>query len=211
MQGIRATVTISEPGGCPIAACSRETDAVIDQVSSSVALANSSGGVTEFLVPGPLPDDTDVEPVFDYGNATLVRTQHGETPECPCEHLGGLGCPVHRYEAREGEVTLVFHAASFDRLQTIMSLLREEYDSLDVRRLLQPPLSGSPAERVFVNRGKLTDRQLDVLTTAYEMGYFERPKRANASEVATELDIAQSTFTEHLVTAQRKLLEDILE
>ena len=64
---------------------------------------------------------------------------------------------------------------------------------------------------MFVNRGALTDRQLEVLETAHEMGYFERPKGANASHIAAALDISQSTLTEHLVTAQRKLLDDILE
>jgi predicted DNA binding protein len=43
------------------------------------------------------------------------------------------------------------------------------------------------------------------------MGYFERPKEANATEVAEALGIAQSTFTEHLMAAQRKLLDDVLE
>jgi len=43
------------------------------------------------------------------------------------------------------------------------------------------------------------------------MGYFERPKRANATEIAADLGIAQSTFTEHLMAAQRKLLRDVLE
>jgi predicted DNA binding protein len=72
-------------------------------------------------------------------------------------------------------------------------------------------LEGTPEDRVFINRGRLTDRQREVLETAYEMGYFERPKQANATEIATDLGIAQSTFTEHLMTAQRKLLDDALE
>jgi len=93
----------------------------------------------------------------------------------------------------------------------MMAALRDQYPSVDVQRLLQPPLDGSPEDRVFVNRGKLTDRQLEVLRVAYEMGYFERPKRANATEIAESLGIAQSTFTEHLVAAQRKLLGDLLE
>jgi predicted DNA binding protein len=105
----------------------------------------------------------------------------------------------------------VFHAAEFETLQQVMGELRERYPPVDVRRLLQPPLDGTPEERVFVNRARLTDRQLEALTTAAELGYFERPRQANASEVAAELDITQSTFTEHLVTAQRKLLDDILE
>ena len=64
---------------------------------------------------------------------------------------------------------------------------------------------------VFVDRGKLTDRQHEVLRTAYDMGYFERPRGANATEVAASLDINPSTFTEHLLSAQRKLLGDVLE
>jgi len=210
-SGIRATVAFPEPGDCPVAACSAAADAAIEQVSTSVALPDSTGGVTEFLASGSVPDRADIEPVFEYGSTTLYRTHHGERERCPCTCLGRHGCPIHRYTAEDGRLTLVFHAAEFEHLQTVMADLREQYAPVDVRRLLQPPLDSSHTEHVFVDRGKLTDRQYEALVTAYEMGYFERPKRANASEVADALDIAQSTLTEHLVTAQRKLLVDILD
>ncbi|MFP4188694.1 MAG: helix-turn-helix domain-containing protein [Halobacteriales archaeon] len=42
------------------------------------------------------------------------------------------------------------------------------------------------------------------------MGYFNHPKRSNATEVADEMGIAVSTFTEHLSAAQRKILDDLL-
>lgn len=42
------------------------------------------------------------------------------------------------------------------------------------------------------------------------MGYFERPRRANATEVADVLDINPSTFSEHLAAAESKLIEDVL-
>lgn len=211
MAGIRATVTFPEPGDCPIAACSKTADGPIEQVSTSVSLGDAAGSVTEFLVSGEVPDRDDIELVFEYGTATVYRVRHGERERCPCECLGRFGCPIHRYVAADGAVTLVFHADEFETLQLIMGELREQYPPVDVKQLLQPPLSGNPEEQVFVNRGKLTDRQHEVLATAYEMGYFERPKRANASEIAAELGIAQSTLTEHLVTAQRKLLGDILD
>lgn len=209
--GIRATVAFSNPGDCPIAAVSKTADSAIEQVSTSVSLPGGTGSVTEFLASGPPPERDDVETVFDYGNATLYRIRHEEKEQCPCECLGRFGCPVHRYVAEDGTLTLVFHASEFETLQAVMAEFRDQYAPVDVQRLLQPPLDGTPEERVFVNRGKLTDRQHEVLTTAHEMGYFERPKRANATEIAAELDIAQSTFTEHLMAAQRKLLEDILE
>lgn len=209
-SGIRATVAFTDPGDCPVAACSADADTTIEQVSTSVTPADSEGSITEFLATGAVPDRADIEPVFEYGPATLYRARHGEC-ECPCTCLGRHGCPVHRYVAEDGTLTLVFHVPKFEQLQAVMADLREQYPPVDVRRLLRPPLDSSPEERVFVDRGKLTDRQYEALVTAYEMGYFERPKRANASEVADELGIAQSTLTEHLVTAQRKLLVDILD
>lgn len=211
-SGIRATVKFAAPGGCPIARFSGSVGAVVDQTSTSVALSGESGSVTEFLAPDvPDSDGLDVTPVFSYGTTTLYRTVHEGDADCPCEYLGRFGCPVHRYVADDGDLTLVFHAESFEQLREIMGELRERFSDIDVQRLLQPPLEGPTHERVFVNRGKLTDRQREVLETAYERGYFERPKRANATELAAELGISQSTFTEHLVTAQRKLLEDVLE
>ncbi|MDS0300667.1 helix-turn-helix domain-containing protein [Halogeometricum sp. S1BR25-6] len=207
-SGIRATVKFTDPNGCPIARRSESAGGAIDQTSTSVSLPGERGSVTEFLVPG---DDDEEDAVFSYGTATVFRTAHEDDATCPCECLGRFGCPVHRYVADDGDLTLVFHAADFGQLQTVMGELGERFEDVDVQRLLQPPLEGPPEERVFVNRGKLTDRQREVLETAYRMGYFERPKGANATEIAAELGISQSTFTEHLVTAQRKILEDVLE
>ncbi|ADD07449.1 HTH-10 family transcription regulator (plasmid) [Natrialba magadii ATCC 43099] len=166
--------------------------------------------------PDPLVTESVFGPVFSYGETNLYRWVRDEDQQnscpcsCPCACLGSFGCPVHRYTVDNGVVTLVFHATDFEELQTIMNEFRDRFPSVDVKRLLQPPLEGTPDERVFVNRGKLTDRQQEVLETAYRMGYFERPKGANATEVATELDITQSTVTEHLSAAQRKIFADVL-
>lgn len=207
-SGIRATVTFDSPAGCSVARFSQATGAEVDSVSTSVAPAG--GTVTEFLVDADAAaGDADLDPVFSYGAADVYRTEH--TGDCPCACLGRFGCPIHRYLADGEELTLVFHAEEFGTLQDVMATLREEFPSADVQQLLQPPLSGTPDDRRFVNRGKLTDRQLEVLKTAYQRGYFERPKGANATELAEELGISQSTFTEHLVAAQRKLFDDVFD
>jgi hypothetical protein len=204
-SGIRATVAFEGPTDCPVARFADATGTTVDNVTTSVATGDVP--VTEFLVDAET--DAAVEPVFSYGSAELYRIEHGD--RCPCSCLGEFGCPIHHYTAENGNLTVVFHAEEFDQLQELMATLRDRYPSVDVQRLLQPPLEGSPRDRLFVNRGKLTSRQLEVLRTAYENGYFEQPKRANATELAEQLGISQSTFTEHLVAAQRKLLDDVLD
>ena len=205
-SGIRATVTFESPAGCPVARFAAATHTEVDSVTTSVSPAGTP--VTEFLLDSD-GLEADAEPVFSYGSADVYRVEHAG--DCPCACLGGFDCPIHRYLADGGELTVVFHAESFEQLQEVMATLRERFPSADVQRLLQPPLSGSPEDRRFVNRGKLTDRQSEVLRTAYREGYFERPREANATELAEKLGISQSTFTEHLVAAQRKLFADVFD
>lgn len=52
----------------------------------------------------------------------------------------------------------------------------------------------------------LTDRQLEVLRTAFEMGYYEVPRTISTDDVASELGLDSSTVAEHLQRAERNLL-----
>jgi len=225
--GIRATVTFDCPAGCSVAEFSAATDKEIDSVATSVSKTGTP--VTEFLVDVPAARESataeteaggdasanqeqpetiaNAEPVFSYGSADVYRVEHAD--DCPCACLGQFDCPIHRYLVSEGELTVVFHAETFEQLQEVTAALRDRFPSMDVQQLLQPPLSGTPEDRRFVNCGKLTDRQQEVLRTAYREGYFERPRAANATELAEELGISQSTFAEHLTAAQRKLFADV--
>ncbi|WP_049937947.1 helix-turn-helix domain-containing protein [Haloplanus natans] len=53
----------------------------------------------------------------------------------------------------------------------------------------------------------LTDRQREALRIAYEMGYFEVPRRASLDDVATELGISASALSERLRRAQTRVIE----
>lgn len=57
---------------------------------------------------------------------------------------------------------------------------------------------------------ELTDRQREVIQTAYDMGYFEVPREVSAEAIAAELDLDQSTVVEHLQRAERNLLAQFL-
>lgn len=63
-----------------------------------------------------------------------------------------------------------------------------------------------------LHRGSsLTDRQREVLTAAYELGYYERPRRASQEAVAAELGLSASTVGEHLRKGERRLVAALAE
>ncbi|MFP8951959.1 helix-turn-helix domain-containing protein [Natrialbaceae archaeon A-arb3/5] len=54
----------------------------------------------------------------------------------------------------------------------------------------------------------LTNPQHEALRTAYELGYFEIPRRTSLEEIAAELDIAASSVSERLRRAQTQLVQE---
>jgi predicted DNA binding protein len=58
--------------------------------------------------------------------------------------------------------------------------------------------------------GPLTDRQLECLTVAWRMGYFEVPRDASLAEVADALDVDTSTVSETVRRGTARVLEQFL-
>jgi predicted DNA binding protein len=58
---------------------------------------------------------------------------------------------------------------------------------------------------------KLTNRQRDVLETAFVSGYFDWPRGSTAEEVAESLGISAPTFHEHLRAGEQKLMATFFE
>jgi len=57
----------------------------------------------------------------------------------------------------------------------------------------------------------LTARQREVLTLAFERGYFDVPRGTTTDALAGELGVDASTVREHLQRAQKNLLVDVLD
>jgi DNA-binding CsgD family transcriptional regulator len=208
-SGIRATVEFQGKDACPVVERSATEEAVLRRRASSVSAEGGRPSVSEFASDSKIGGDP-FDPVFDANGESWYRLRHDGPPTCPCERLGRFDCPIASYVAEDGVLRLVFHARDYDELRTVVADLREEFPSLDVKRFVRSPPDGDSADTVLVDRGKLTDRQLEVLETARERGYFDRPRGANATDIATTLGISPSTFAEHLAAAQRKLLDDVL-
>lgn len=91
--------------------------------------------------------------------------------------------------------------------ETISGTIREYEDagvSLDLRRLGAYDGGDRPLS-------VLTERQREVLLTAFELGYYDVPREASAEAVAAELDLDASTVVEHLQRAERNVFRRLLE
>lgn len=57
----------------------------------------------------------------------------------------------------------------------------------------------------------LTRRQREIVEVAYDLGYFDVPRRASTADVAAELDLDPSTVSEHLQRAERNVFATVLD
>lgn len=205
--GLQIAMAVDAPAGCPAGEVSADTGSSVESVTWNRA---GDGNVTEeFTVEADL-DRADVDPVFETDGRTRYRFDRDWSDPCACEIVELQGSPLQNVRAEDGRLHLTFYAPDIEQVREIVSNLRERYDGVRLKHLSQ---SGDVDDEnlVLVDRSRLTDRQREVIETAYEMGYFEHPRTANASDVADELDITLSTFTEHLAIAQSKVLDAIVD
>jgi hypothetical protein len=56
----------------------------------------------------------------------------------------------------------------------------------------------------------LTNRQRQVLITAYSLGYYDVPRKVSSEVVSRHLNMDKSTFVEHLRKAERKIVAQVI-
>jgi len=208
-SSVRVELVVGHPGECPVATVSEECAATVSGVSRCCDCGGDNA-VTEFTVRGDQPDRSDLDAVFTTASGTRYRDCGATCRDCVVSVLETFDCPVTDIHAEHGDLHLVFYAPTVDRLRDIVAAARKTYGDVTVRQLTASGDLGG-REPVVMDAGQLTDRQREVLTTAYEMGYFEHPKEANASDVAEALGVAPSTVAEHFAAAQRKLVGALVE
>lgn len=205
MTGLRAELSVSDPGNCPLASLSRDVSGTLENVTWT----NSNGGpVTEEF-------STDVElgegstPVFSEGHKQTYHIERDADP-CACELVEEEGYPLAQVDVRDGKLALTLNLPNADALREVVATLSDVSDTVEVQYLVRDAKADT-SDPVIVDRGELTDRQREVLEVAYAEGYFEYPRRSSAGEVADQLGISRSTFAEHLAAAQSQLFETIAD
>ncbi|MFC7045676.1 helix-turn-helix domain-containing protein [Halobacteriaceae archaeon GCM10025711] len=209
--GIRAEMEVGAPGGCTVAEVSERTGTAIDSVTRAV-VANRDGTYTEeFTLSNDIAsNDVGLSESLQFDSHSVYRFDRDPTGDCVCAAIEECGCPVSDVRAENGSLFVSFYAPDMDTVKHIFETLSGTFDGVSVRQLTGSD-DHTETDFAVVDRNILTDRQREVLETAYRMGYFAHPKGANKGDVAEALGIAPSTMSEHLAAAQTKLFEAIVD
>jgi|APHM01.1.fsa_nt_gi Predicted DNA binding protein len=206
MTGLRAELRVTNPPNCQIADAT-ETEGT----AARITWGGDGDVVVEETTLSANADPDGMEELFSDGDRSVYRFERPADQSCICEVVEAHGAPIRDVRSENSSLALTFHVRDADALRPVVADLRAVADSVELVRLTRSSEVDSDRDLVFIDRAALTDRQREAIATAHEMGYFDRPRDANATEVAGALDISRATFAEHLAAAQSKLLDSVLD
>ncbi|ADQ68765.1 putative DNA binding protein [Halogeometricum borinquense DSM 11551] len=108
--------------------------------------------------------------------------------------------------ADQSTIHAVIELPQFADVREVVELLENNYGKTElISRRDRERSRKTNREFITTFEEQLTERQYEVLRTAYESGFFEEPREITGQEVADLIGISQSTFNHHLRGAERKL------
>jgi len=122
------------------------------------------------------------------------------------------GATPRSVEVADGETEVVLDIPTTTDVREFVEMLREAFPSVElVARRTTERTAQTKQELAASLFAGLTDRQLEVLRTAYFAGFFEWPRESTGEDVAEMLGVTQPTVNRHLRLSQRHLLEQLFE
>lgn len=207
MSGIRAELVFDTPESCPVARASVAADGPLTELSWTTG--DESNVKEQFTATSESAVGDEFDEVFDYGAQTVYEFERERDGSCICEHVESAIGPVTETYALDGNLYVTLHAGDMTDLREHLREFKRRFGDVRIEYLISGRADEDDSEIIPVDVRRLTDRQREVLETAYEMGYFDYPRGSNAGEVAEALGIKPSTFTEHLNAAQSKILDEL--
>jgi HTH-type transcriptional regulator, bacterioopsin transcriptional activator and related proteins len=203
-----ALPTLAREAGCEI-----EFEGLVPQRTGEARLFFVSRGVpveTIRTVAARMPDVAEIEHIRSEDGAHSFEATVTETTVASSVIENG---GVVRSLTATGEVTtVVVDLPATAEARRFVEALRTEYSRTELvsRQPRDRPITTS-RDLQDVLEERFTDRQREVLETAYRSGFFESPRVRTGRELSEALDITQSTFSHHLREAERRLCELVFE
>ncbi|WP_164471657.1 bacterio-opsin activator domain-containing protein [Halosimplex salinum] len=113
---------------------------------------------------------------------------------------------------RDGTVHIVIELPQSADVREFVETFHDRYAGAEfvARRDRERSMQTRQEFRVALEE-TLTDRQLEVLKTAFYSGYFESPRRTSGQELAESLRVSAPTVSGHLRAAERKFLSLVFD
>ena len=124
--------------------------------------------------------------------------------------LADHGAVLRSVSADPETTTLVVDIPESVDVRHITGLVGESFDGV---RLQSKQTFDRSTDRDLYSRvfDRLTDRQLEVVQTAYYSGFFETPRESTGEDVAATLGISSTAFYNHIRAVQRTLFESLFD
>jgi hypothetical protein len=147
--------------------------------------------------------------VHDDDDGGVVALALSDTLVC---HLAAAGAKVHTVDVSDGRLRVVVDVSPTADVGRLLAEARAAFPDTGLvsKRQVARPVKRTRAVADTVE-SRLTQRQLSALQAAYHGGYFERPRRQTAEEVAETMGISASTFHQHLRIALETVLTELFD
>jgi hypothetical protein len=203
----RAKLSIRLPDSLWIGTISREYPDATFRILSAVSESDTGVGLVELSAPDldavvaaldGAGETSDLTLLGREGDTGIVQFETSEpTLLFP---IVGSGIPLEMpFDLQEGEAVWEITTS-----QERLSQLGEELSALNIQYTVEEISHRLETETL------LTDRQLDLIRTAAEAGYYDAPRTATLTDVAERADIAKSTCSETLQRAEGKIVAEFL-
>ena len=153
----------------------------------------------------PIADARLISSSDDEGVLELSLT--GPSPLLTVTDRGGT---VTDLTVADGRATLTCELAPEADLRAIHDHLAAAFGA-ELRSKQERTATTAGLDRSDLVEEQLTDKQRDVIRTAYHAGYFEWPRGSTAEDLAESMGVSSPTLHNHLRRAQQNILETILD
>lgn len=196
---------------CPLSRATQEVEATLDcrppqaRRDGNSLLRFSARGQSEALVER-LDRDEHIRYLHVSRADGIANVRCLSKHPCVVHQLVDVGFMAESLQYREGTETYLGAVVGHDVLRGVLEAAGEAV-GVTLERVY--PL-GADEDAPVAQRWDLTPAQEAALETAFEMGYFEIPRNATASEVGAALGIGKSAFLERLRRGQTALFSQLL-
>jgi PAS domain S-box-containing protein len=158
----------------------------------------------------PNPAVEEVTVVHDHGEEGGVVAL--TVTDALVSDLASRGTKVHTMKASDGRLRVMVDVSPNADVGRLLDGVRSAFpdSGLVSKRQVARPVKRTRAVAETVE-SRLTQRQLSALQAAYHGGYFERPRRQTAEDVAETMGISASTFHQHLRIALETVLTELFD